>query len=85
MERSLAGSEKMSEVPQEWFGAEYETAGSLRFVGMQETAAIELARMSEIKEVRVLDFATSRITVDFNPDRLDLLVKDGVVVKAGFF
>jgi hypothetical protein len=52
-----------------------ETAESLRFVGMQQTKAIELARMSEIKEVRVLDFETSRITVDFHPDRLDLLVR----------
>jgi hypothetical protein len=52
---------------------------------MEQGEAMGLARARGIKEIRVLDFKRSTYTTDFRPDRLDLLVEDGFIVKATFF
>ena len=66
-------------------GADYETPDSERYVGLSEEQAVEAAKDAGITHIRSLDFYNSTLTLSLNRNRLDLLVKDGVVVKAGFF
>jgi hypothetical protein len=66
-------------------GADYETPESEKYVGLSEEQAVEAAKEAGIPHIRCLDFYNSTLTLSLNRNRLDLLVKDGVVVKAGFF
>jgi hypothetical protein len=69
----------------DWFGADYETLDSQRYFGLSKEQAVEAAPVASITHIRCLDFYGSTYTTELNSGRLDLLVKDGVVVKAGFF
>jgi hypothetical protein len=52
---------------------------------LSKEQAVEAAQVASITHIRCLDFYGSTYTTELNSGRLDLLVKDGVVVKAGFF
>jgi hypothetical protein len=85
-ERRLDGSSKRPAVSSDqWIGAKHESPESQRFVGLGQAEAIELAHQTGFTVIRVLDFERSADTTDFTPDRLDLLVRNGVVIRAAFF
>ena len=72
----------MSQQP-EWIGADYETPDSQKYVGLSEEQAVQAAKDAGITQIRCL--GSTSYTTELNSGRLDLLVKGGVVVKAGFF
>jgi hypothetical protein len=67
----------------EWWNADYETPDSQKYVGLSEGQAVEVAKEAGIIYIRSL--GSTSYTTELNSGRLNLLVKDGVVVKAGFF
>jgi len=78
----LASDGKWYQQP-EWSGADYETPDSQKYVGLSEEQAVQAAKDAGITQIRCL--GSTSYTTELNSGRLDLLVKEGVVVKAGFF
>ena len=58
-------------------------------LGMTAEQATQLATEHGVEVIRVLQSADGvtidRMTMDRNPPRLNLIVKDGIVVRVGFF
>ena len=69
----------------EWFGSGNETPQSESYVGLTQAAALDAAQTARIDEVRVFQIEGGTYATDFNPERLGLLIEDGLVVAAGFF
>ena len=69
----------------EWFGSGHESAESDSYVGLTRLAALDAARTAGIGAIRVFKIEGGSYTTDLNPDRLDLLIENDVVVAAGFF
>ena len=67
----------------EWFGSGYETPESDSYLGLSRAAALDAARASGIKAIRVFDVGSGTYTFDLMRDRLD--IEDEIVVAAGFF
>ena len=67
----------------EWMGAECETRDSQKYIGLSEEQGVQAAKDAAITQIRCL--GSTSYTTELNSGRLTLLVKEGVVVKAGFF
>ena len=72
-------------VDRKWFGTEYESTESQKFVGMKRSDVLISARDAGIP-VRVIEDGTKAfLTADRNRSRLNVFVVDGIVTKAAFF
>jgi hypothetical protein len=68
-----------------WAGADYESPESQRYVGMKRSEVLNSVEDAGIP-IRVLEGGNMiTLTADYRPQRLNILVVDGIVTKAAFF
>jgi hypothetical protein len=86
-DREQTGFVTVSPHPHPWFDR-HEPAVELPYVGMTRQEAESAASANGVIQLRIMDIPSPpnlAVTADIRPQRLNLLVVEGRVVRAAFF